>query len=733
MNISEYFSRGYSYFFNQVQSSEKEEAIPFIDLEIGKEAETKIAMKKEDCPGSIRILSKEIFTQERGLLVDPPQAPGTAAGESVYFMPRQHFLLDEKYQDRNAHTVRIIGNVIYDNLTKAEPLTGLPSTIDLRTAADIGILSSDKTLTSEVDNTKTKMGKGYLQLILARPSSDLELLDSRQKIIKSLLGNPSVLIELRDLLQKMGETEIHLLSCWDSEKQLPGSTAGLYYRLSPRLNSTFNNSALALDVSAVATTAKKVINTAIQGLSGLALATFAVTETSRALTGSETPEWLSDYADRFVGATPAGPVGTLALAINNPLLNVATAATVSALCLTSIANTYGWMKADTAMLPLMRGILSSVATHYRCLKSIYQTLKDNPEITRGLEHFSKIEDFITNKEELKELETLFGLLDSFSFNEGNDYFFRPGEVLLAWELLHSSTFKKKKKDKTSESPAANEAPKALAPGDNIRDAFAKVIPAIGEVDVFLSTAQLMLDSLHSEDSRVHYCFPTFMEDSAMPQLRIKNVWNPRIGKARAIPNDILLGGTASQGMNITGPNTGGKSCLGQGIMAAAIMAQSLGIAPGDSMELTPFAYMRTSMDIQGSIQDSASLFAAQSKSIAQIQEGVKALSESSAFSLTVLDEPFSGTNAEAATNLVIGVGESLTKTASNLSVIVTHFSEAAIELSKSSSYASYQVKDDGSYTLQEGVYQGSNAFETAEAWGISSEAIKVAKRGYTRV
>ncbi len=701
MSISTYFSSRLNYLY---YGKQKTDQVMAEDIETGVSSQVAQSIFKPDAPGTIRISAKDVFVAERNQLQDPPQAPGTAAGNPVHFMPRQRFLLDEKYRDREGRTIRGIGNVIYNNLAKTESENGVPSIIDLNTANNLGLLSvKEAKLASNIDRTTTKMGGAYLRLLLSRPTAEIEMLQSRQGMIKGLMED-QVLSELQTYLKEMGETEVHLLSCWDSEKQLPGSSAALYYRMNPKVNAVLNNSALALDFSALSGTAKKVINTAMQAVSGVLFAAFAMYETGRALTDTETPEWVTGYADRFIGTTPLGSPAALALLPNNPVVNASIAATASYGCLASLESTYGWLIADTAMLPLMRSVLSSVATQYKNMKKIQTLLQDKPEITQGLEHFSKLEDFLADKE----LQPLFRLLDSFSFNKGNNYLFRPGEVLLVWELLHSSSFKKKKSEQ--------EGPKTSAPGDKIRATFEKVMPAIGEIDAFLSAALLMQNSQEDQHSRVKYQFPHFIRN-AQPVLQIQGMWNPRIDQEKAIPTNVSLGGPNwPQGMVITGPNKGGKSCLGQGIAAAVTMAQSLGIAPAESMTLTPFNYVRTSMDVQGSVEEAESLFSAQSKSIGQIQAGVKNVAQLGGFSLSVLDEPLSGTNAKSGAELVSEVAESLTKEDTNLSIIITHYPDVALKVG--SKYKPYQVKGNGSRTLEAGVYTDSNAREIAAAHGV---------------
>ena len=79
-----------------------------------------------------------------------------------------------------------------------------------------------------------------------------------------------------------------------------------------------------------------------------------------------------------------------------------------------------------------------------------------------------------------------------------------------------------------------------------------------------------------------------------------------------------------------------------------------------------------------------------------------------AYTLTYLDEPLLGTNAKAGTELVEKVARELGQIKSNLSIIVTHFSDAVRKLDDAEYQKLQMVKG---YELQPGICTESNAQE----------------------
>lgn len=716
------FSNPFRHFWSSdVKPAGEDEAQLLSSMEEGRGS----AVISKDPSGTVKFPSSVISDSDRARMVDQDPEARAAAGDASKFVNRFESLLRDQYKDKEDRSRMIIGMAIYKILSKAEPKDGVASIIDPKTAADVGLTADagGKTAISEMDRTLTKMGNAYLQLMLARPSADLDVVLGYQEVIKALLTKEGLFEELQTELKKMPEGEINLISCQDTRKQLPGSTTSLYYNINPKINEVLNMSSLALDVSVAGVTIKKVTNTAIQAIATVALPLFGLSQMSRSFGGPGSPLFLQGFADRFTASTPVGVVGTLAMTADIPAINAIVAAAAGAYSGMSVKSTYDWLIADSSILPLMRDVLSSVATYYKGMKAIHAVLKNHPEITEKLKHFDKLDNFICNTQNSGELSTLFTALESSTFNPNNKCLFRPGEVLVVWELLHSGGGKKAKgkSDATKNDETA---------GDRIRGAFEGALPAIGEIDAFLSVAALIKES---QGSHLKYCLPSFIQGDSQPSLRLSGLWHPGIGQT-AVTNDIHLGeGALSNGIILSGPNTGGKSSFAQAV-ALALVTSRMGFCPAEKAELSDFGYIRTSMDIKGSIVNAESLFAAQCKLLGEIVSGVEGL-PSNTHSFVALDEPCSQTNPKQGSVLAMSTADKLSSISGNMSMIITHFRNVAEEIGDKRNidgklpYKNYKMEGGGTFKLMEGISEESanNAFEVAERFGMGDAIVQEAK------
>ncbi|MES2199870.1 MAG: hypothetical protein V4489_06855 [Chlamydiota bacterium] len=718
-----------SYFGGNTRRPQEEEMHLLNAMEEGKNPRGLI-VSKEDPIWTVKMPSSVISDTDRARMLDQDPEARTAAGDASKFVDRFAGLLRDQYKDKEGKSRIVIGMAVYKILSKSESKDGVASIIDSKTAADVGLIvdSGGKTVIAEMDRTVTKMGNAYLQLTMTRPSADLGVVLEYQKLIKTLVEEEAVFWQLRNELEKMPEGEINLISCQDTRKQLPGSTIGLYYNIDPRVNETLNMSSLALDVSAVGTTIKKTINTAMQGISGVALPIYALSQVSSALGGPESPEFLQAFANRFTASTPIGVLGGLAIAANISVVNAAVASAAGAYSAMSVRSTYDWLIADTSMLPLMRDILSSVATYYKGMKSIHGILLEHPEIASKLKHFQKLDDFIRNTQNSNELGKLFNALESSTFNPNNKCLFRPGEVLVVWELLHSGGGKKGKGGSSADKGS-------LTAGDKIRAEFEGALPAIGEIDAFLSIATLIKES---KNSRLKYCLPEFVQGDDQPSLQLSELWHPRIGQDQAVPNDIALGRDGvSCGIILSGPNTGGKSSFAQAAVLAMITSR-MGFCAATYAKMSNFGYIRTSMDIRGSLDKAESLFAAQCKLLGEIVSGVESLPKNT-HSFVALDEPCSQTNPGQGSVLAMATAEKLSQVKGNMSMIITHFRNVAEQIGDRPSsserlpYKNYKMEGGGTFKLAEGISEESanNAFEVAERFGMGSKIVENAKERFS--
>jgi DNA mismatch repair protein MutS2 len=160
----------------------------------------------------------------------------------------------------------------------------------------------------------------------------------------------------------------------------------------------------------------------------------------------------------------------------------------------------------------------------------------------------------------------------------------------------------------------------------------------------------------------------------------------------------------------------------------------MGFCPAEKARLSDFGYIRTSMDIKGSIDREESLFAAQCKLLGEIDSDVQNLPKTT-HSFVALDEPCSQTNPKQGSALAMAIGAKLSKVKGNMTII-THFRNIAETIGDKSdsvdgklSYKNYKMERGGTFKLAPGISEESanNAFEVAKQFGMESQIVEEAK------
>ncbi len=215
--------------------------------------------------------------------------------------------------------------------------------------------------------------------------------------------------------------------------------------------------------------------------------------------------------------------------------------------------------------------------------------------------------------------------------------------------------------------------RALEHGAKLRD-YARFIPeraeealrSVYELDALVSVLKARRD--HSMS------WVEFLEDE-QPQLRLEGLAHPCLPPADVKRNDVSLGDGSGQKkhMILTGPNAGGKSTLMKAMLCAALMAQTLTIAPcSTAAAMTPF-------DMLGSHLNVADRTGHESMFEAEMHRMASVLSEceDTKKRLLAIDELFSSTNVVEGTSAAAACARRLGKRPGTLSVISTHFSLVA--------------------------------------------------------
>lgn len=200
--------------------------------------------------------------------------------------------------------------------------------------------------------------------------------------------------------------------------------------------------------------------------------------------------------------------------------------------------------------------------------------------------------------------------------------------------------------------------------------FIKHMQVIGELDAYLSIAKLYKE--HQKEGKAHYSFVDFVQEDA-PSFKAQGFWNPMLAADKAVTNSLTMGGNGPRVITVTGSNTGGKSTIvSNGLALMVMLAQTLGIAPVESLKMRPFDYIATFMKVEEDIVDGNSRYHAEIKAAAKIQKDLRALPENATAAIFV-DEAFTGTNEQSGSKALYSFASDLISNKKVLASIVTHY------------------------------------------------------------
>ncbi len=293
--------------------------------------------------------------------------------------------------------------------------------------------------------------------------------------------------------------------------------------------------------------------------------------------------------------------------------------------------------------------------------------------------------------------------------------------------LNSSTFDGPKPLLTTTPGAIFATHGLIKRGTEVWADIADLFDFIGKLDVYVAIAQKI--KAH-EKLNAQLSFVEFDQKSIYPFIKAVGLWNPFIPPHEAIPNDFNLNTGNERGVLLTGPNTSGKTTFIKAVMDSLILAQTFGIAPAQSMTITPFARLLSYMNITDDVSAGISQFKAETLRAQELKNRILGLA-SNEFSFLILDEIFTGTDPEHAEMLAHIFLKNLSNFTNVLFINATHFKKLA-ELEEEtkgiikSYYLDAVINKEGrviKYTrkLVPGVAKYSSAQQVAEESGIADD------------
>lgn len=200
----------------------------------------------------------------------------------------------------------------------------------------------------------------------------------------------------------------------------------------------------------------------------------------------------------------------------------------------------------------------------------------------------------------------------------------------------------------------------------------KMYGALGELDFLNAGVRLAIDSPSA------FCLPTFIE-SDKPGLEISDCWNILRAPAHSVKNSVAMGTVAGKelprSLIITGPNGQGKTENMLAPFYAALLAQSIGVAPGKKIVMVPCQQFITRLKAETNISDDRSLFMADAERMATILDKIE---QEKGITFVVLDEPGIGTKSKLARSLVKVLVEEIAHNKRTLCQTTTHFDRPTI-------------------------------------------------------
>lgn len=216
------------------------------------------------------------------------------------------------------------------------------------------------------------------------------------------------------------------------------------------------------------------------------------------------------------------------------------------------------------------------------------------------------------------------------------------------------------------------------------------LEAFGQIDAYLATVKLYEQFKDHDNAK--FCFPEYITHET-PIFVAENFWHPLIDAHKVVCNNLNMGNqNAHANLIITGPNAGGKTTALTASIINIIFAQTLGIAPSTTLQITPFAKIHSSLDITTNLAEGLSLFAAEVDRAKKLKKSILSCNpEQKTF--TIVDELFTGTAESVAANIGFQFATMLGNMKQSMMIITTHIKHLTKLETETDCFTNYKVAD----------------------------------------
>lgn len=270
---------------------------------------------------------------------------------------------------------------------------------------------------------------------------------------------------------------------------------------------------------------------------------------------------------------------------------------------------------------------------------------------------------------------------------------------------------------------------------DLRSNMAYVFASLGQLDAYLSMARLFQELFEKKNG---LCFTEFVQ-SPHPIIKIESSWDLSLDPDVAVPSDIELGGNGDfHNAILTGPNTGGKSTFMRSPFLNILFSQTFGVGCGQRVILTIMHGIFSYMNVVGNVSKGMSQYYAEAHTVATAFNKIQKLADEGKFSFFIVDEMFSGTNPGDARSILESICHEVVGLPNTVWIISTHLPGAArsiVEVTKGR-FGGLMIKfsknADGVLASEHKVIKGistqSTAFDVAISAGLNKKMIENARK-----
>lgn len=605
-----------------------------------------------------------MFGEEKPSAANEPQAEALSTWKKLKI--QLQFELDAK---RRTLTARETQKIAFDLTSPLFKTTVIDDSCIKKLELVAGGENTQQHLLGNIfKDIQTTMGKAYSALALCHPTTDIAVLKNRQQAIALISENTQLIDSATVALKKIAQSESKSLQPWHST--LPVN-ADLLNRLYIGLG--LNTQTLPLELYNKAVSSF-MLTWSIVAIPFIKSAVAAMQHGTDLKTGAQIV--------LFRLISPQIPVGTKLLEnFDLPFAGI------------GIYQSYTSLKTTGEISSHLQDGLIATASHIAELKKLSSLINKNPELLTHLPSLQSLADFNNSAKHSANLNKLIVMLDTNTFKGEASFFSITGRVLAAHELMKQ-----------------------------VKDELAPVFAAAGELDMYVALAKLYNEH---ENKDARYCMVNFIENSSTPVIEAEGFWNPFIDADTVVINNALFDASCPNSI-LTGPNTGGKSTVIKAIMLDVLMAQTFGIAPAQSLSMTPFTKLNCFMNISDDIATGASLFKSEVMRAKKLLDTVQSLNTDE-FSFVIIDEVFTGTSPKEGEAAAMQFTRKLGTYKNNISIIATHYPKMVdLETETKGNYRNHHLEilrnEDGSlnrtFKLKNGPSFMNVAFDILEEEGL---------------